>query len=98
MFNRVAIRKVIDAGGLAKQAAIEDPTLDKFLDGWLIAFKKKTVKERTYAGYEYVLNQYVRPYLGQDKLSELTVLRSKVSITNYQKRDSLPERFHSHTV
>jgi integrase len=63
-----------DLGTLDKPA-IEDPTLDKFLDGWLIAFKKNTVKERTYAGYEYVLNQYVRPYLGQDKLSELTVLR-----------------------
>src|SRR6266850_5293342 len=32
------------------------------------------IREAT-PGYEYVLKQYVRPYLGKDKLSELTVLR-----------------------
>jgi integrase len=63
-----------DLGTLDKPA-IEDPTLDKFLDSWLTAFKKHTVKERTLAGYEYILNQYVRPYLGKDRLSELTMLR-----------------------
>lgn len=63
-----------DLGTLDKPK-IQDPTLDDYLNDWLVAFKKKTVKERTYAGYEYVLKQYVRPYLGKDKLSELTVLR-----------------------
>jgi integrase len=63
-----------DLGTLDKPK-IQDPTLGDYLNDWLVAFKKKTVKERTYAGYEYVLKQYVRPYLGKDKLSELTVLR-----------------------
>lgn len=63
-----------DLGTLDKPI-IEDPMLDDFLDKWLIAFKQKTVRERTYAGYAYVLNRYVRPYLGKDKLSELTPLR-----------------------
>jgi len=53
----------------------DDPTLNKFLDDWLTDFKKGTVKERTYAGYQYILNQYVRPYIGKDKLSELTARR-----------------------
>jgi integrase len=39
------------------------------------AFKKGTVKERTYSDYEYTLKQYVRPYLGDDRLSELTARR-----------------------
>src|SRR5713226_2999091 len=38
----------------------DDPTLNKFLDDWLTDFKKGTVKERTYAGYQYILDQYVR--------------------------------------
>lgn len=63
-----------DLGTLDKPI-IEDPTLNDFLDNWLIAFKQKTVRERTYAGYKYVLDRYVRPYLGKDKLSELTTLR-----------------------
>ena len=60
--------------GTLEKPIIEDPTLNDFLNSWLIAFKQKTVRERTYAGYEYVLNRYVRPYLGKDKLSELTPL------------------------
>jgi integrase len=60
-----------DLGELDKPAS-EDPTFGKFLDGWMREFKKGSVKERTYAGYEYTLKQYVRPYLGKDRLSELT--------------------------
>src|ERR1043165_4567281 len=63
-----------DLGELDKPAS-EDPTFDKFLDGWLKEFKKGTVKERTYEGYVYTLKQYVRPYLGKDRLSTLTARR-----------------------
>lgn len=53
----------------------EDPTFAKFLDGWMREFKKGSVRDRTYEGYVYTLKQYVRPYLGNDRLSELTARR-----------------------
>lgn len=52
-----------------------DVTLDKFLDDWLQEFKKGSVRERTYVGYEFILDHYVRPYLGKEVLSELTARR-----------------------
>ena len=61
--------------GILDKPTNEDPTLDQFLDRWLIEFKKGSVKERTFASYEYILNQYVRPYIGKDRLSELTARR-----------------------
>lgn len=63
-----------DLGTLEKPKS-EDPTFDKFLDGWLKEFKKGTVKERTYENYVAVLRKYVRPYLGKDQLSELSARR-----------------------
>jgi integrase len=53
----------------------EDPTFGKFLDGWMKEFKKGSVRDRTYEGYVYTLKQYVRPYLGDDRLSELSARR-----------------------
>lgn len=52
-----------------------DPTFGKFLDGWLKDFKRGTVKERTFHDYEYQIKRYVKPRLGNDKLSELTARR-----------------------
>lgn len=63
-----------DLGTLDKPEA-DDPTLNTFLDQWLIEFKKGSVKERTYVNYEYILDRYVRPYIGKDRLSELTARR-----------------------
>lgn len=61
--------------GILNQPSSEVPTLDKFLDDWLKEFKKGSVRERTYAGYEFVLDKYVRPHLGKDRLTELTARR-----------------------
>lgn len=63
-----------DLGELDKPAN-EDPTFGKFLDGWMKEFKRGSVRDRTFEGYEYTLKQYVRPYLGDDRLSELTARR-----------------------
>jgi integrase len=60
--------------GTLEQTVIEDPTFNEYLDNWLIDFKKKSVRERTYKGYEYILDKYVRPRLGKYKLTELTTL------------------------
>ena len=63
-----------DLGTLEKPES-DDPTFGKFLDDWMKEFKKGSVRERTYEGYVYTLKQYVRPYLGKDRLSELTARR-----------------------
>src|SRR5688572_22136549 len=63
-----------DLGTLNKPTS-EDVTLNKFLDRWLEEFKRGSVRERTFIGYEFVLNHYVRPYVGDDRLSELTARR-----------------------
>jgi integrase len=63
-----------DLGTLDKPAN-EDPTFGKFLDDWMKEFKKGSVRDRTFEGYVYTLKQYVRPYLGKDRLSELTARR-----------------------
>lgn len=61
--------------GLLDKPTSEDPVFGAFLDGWMKEFKKGSVKERTYEDYVYTLKQYVRPYLGKDRLSELTARR-----------------------
>jgi integrase len=63
-----------DLGILGKPAK-DNPTFGTFLDGWMKEFKKGTVKGRTYEGYVYILQQYVRPYLGDEYVSELTARR-----------------------
>lgn len=60
-----------DLGILIKPSS-EDLTLDKFLDRWLKEFKQGSVRERTYEGYVFVLDNYVRPRLGKHRLTELT--------------------------
>lgn len=58
--------------GILDQPAVDDPTFKSFLDGWMVQFKKGSVTERTYEGYAYQIKQYVVPYVGQLRLSELT--------------------------
>lgn len=61
--------------GILNKPSSEDLTVNKFLDGWLSEFKKGSVKERTYEGYVFVLDNYVRPSLGNENLTELTARR-----------------------
>src|ERR1051325_8702064 len=61
--------------GILDKPENEDPTFGKFLDGWMKEFKKGSIRDRTYEGYVYTLKQYVRPYLGKDRMSELTARR-----------------------
>jgi integrase len=50
----------------------ENQTLNEFLTSWLVAFKKGTVEDRTYVNYEYMLDHYIRPYIGKQILKHLT--------------------------
>lgn len=61
--------------GILNKPSSEDLTLNKFLDRWLKESKQGSVRERTLEGYVFVLDNYVRPYLGKDHLSELTARR-----------------------
>lgn len=61
--------------GLLDDLKANELTFDTFLDEWLSEFKKDTVTERTFIGYQYILNRYVRPDLGKIKLSDLTTRR-----------------------
>jgi integrase len=61
--------------GLLDNLKADELTFDTFLDEWLSEFKKDTVRERTFIGYQYILNHYVRPYLGKTNLSDLTTRR-----------------------
>lgn len=79
-----------DLGTLDKPAK-DDPTFRTFLDGWMKEFKKGSVKERTFEGYVYTLKQYVRPYLGEDRLSELTARRIQ-SVYNELSESGLSPR------
>lgn len=78
-----------DLGTLDKPAA-DDPTLKPFLDGWMKQFKKGSVTERTYDGYEYTLKQYVVPYLGKLRLSELTARRIQDAYNQLQEEEYSP--------
>lgn len=78
-----------DLGILDKPVA-EDPTLGSFVDGWMIQFKKGSVTERTYEGYKFTLKQYVKPYLGKLRLSELTARKIQDAYNQLQEEGYSP--------
>lgn len=49
-------------------------TLNQYLDQWLAEVARRRVRERTYWDYEGLLKRYVRPVLGERRLSQLTPL------------------------
>jgi integrase len=63
-----------DLGTLDKPAK-EDPEFSDYLDDWMKEFKKGSVKARTLEGYEYTIQQYVKPYFKGVLLSALTARR-----------------------
>jgi integrase len=85
--------------GLLDESKANELTFDKFLDQWLSAFKRGTVTERTFTGYQYVLDRYVRPYLGKTKLSDLTTRRIQGLYTDLIKADYSPRTISfAHTL
>lgn len=78
-----------DLGTLNKPVS-EDPLFETFLDDWLVQFKKGSVKERTYEGYARVLTQYVKPYLGKNRLSELTTRRIQGAYNDLNEAEYSP--------
>jgi integrase len=56
------------------------------LDKWLESAAKPRLRERTYIDYKWVLNRYVRPELGDKKLSDLKPLDIQTLYTNIHKQ------------
>lgn len=48
----------------------EETTFSKGCDEWLI-YKQNTVKESSYLSYKFKINKYLKPDLGDKKLTEL---------------------------
>ena len=49
-------------------------TVGEYLDKWLLTGERGRVTERTYVGYEWLLKTYVRPAVGEKRLSDLRPL------------------------
>lgn len=49
-------------------------TVSEYLDKWLETAARRRVTERTFTGYEWLLKNYVRPVLGQLRLSDVRPL------------------------
>ena len=47
-------------------------TLSQWLDKWLAEYKTYTVREKTLQGYSSLGDHYIKPYLGDKKLSAIT--------------------------
>jgi len=68
----------------------EKITVDEYLDRWMAAAKKGSVKANTYESYEYMLDQYVRPYLGSRRLDQVTALEVQRLMTQLGEKGISP--------
>jgi integrase len=74
-------------------------SLDKFLDQWLVDVAKPRLRSSTFSSYESVLKNYVRPALGNQKISEIQSYGIQ-SLYNSLRRRGLSARTirYSHNV
>ena len=68
----------------------EKITFDEYLDRWMAASKKGSVKANTFASYEFMLGQYVRPYLGSRRLDQISPLEVQQLMTQLAEKDIGP--------
>jgi integrase len=61
-------------------------TVNAYLDNWLEAAARPRVRERTFTSYEDVLRLYIRPTLGNKKLSDLRPLDLQGLYSDMQAR------------
>src|SRR5260370_17585541 len=74
--------------------------LEEFLDKWLESVAKHRVRERTFDGYEWLLEKYVRPTLGKKRLCDIQavqVQRLYSSLSEHKKLSAKTVR-HVHQV
>lgn len=74
----------ISTGTFVEPSAL---TIDEYLDKWLEAAARPRLSERTFADYSEVLNRYVRPKLGNKRLSQLQPLEIQELYSEMQERE-----------
>jgi len=65
-------------------------TMNEYLDRWLEAAKKNSVKANTYESYEGTLDLYVRPFIGTRRLDQLTPLEIQMLLTKLSEKGLSP--------
>jgi integrase len=65
-------------------------TLNEYLDKWLDAAAKPRLAERTYTDYRDLLERYVRPAIGNKKLSKVQPLDVQALYSEMQGRGLSP--------
>ena len=61
-------------------------TLNSYLDHWLETAARPGVRQRTYDGYEGLLERHVRPPLGDRRLHQLTPIEIQALYSDLQTR------------
>lgn len=76
--NKTAAQKRLNSllrdGDLGLLVEPARTTVDEYLNHWLESAAKVRVRSRTLQGYEELLDRYIRPELGKQRLSKLTPL------------------------
>ncbi|MFE4201981.1 tyrosine-type recombinase/integrase [Aneurinibacillus aneurinilyticus] len=75
-----------DAGTLEEPTKM---TINEYLDRWLETSAKGRVRPQTYEGYKRELRLYIRPQLGEYKLSKLNALTIQSVYKQYQEERGL---------
>jgi len=68
---RKRVGKLIEQRDHGEAVKASSETLDAYLDRWLAAARHE-LRENTFASYDAMLRQYIRPALGKARLSRLT--------------------------
>jgi integrase len=60
-------------------------TVREYLDQWLSSAAKPKLREKTFASYEWLIEHYVKPALGSNRLDQLTPLEVQKLYTSLQE-------------
>lgn len=71
-----------------KRSSLAIPTMTVWLREWLL-FRKEELKPSTYATYQYKLQRYVLPFIGDKELTEFTEESIRSLVTAWQKEYEL---------
>jgi integrase len=101
--NKTAAQKRLSSllrdGDLGLLAEPVRTTVAEYLDHWLESAAKVRVRLRTLQGYKELLDRYIRPALGTQRLSKLTPLEIQRAYARMLDRDLSPKTVrHAHGV
>jgi integrase len=73
------IKSQIFLGDFVEQTKV---TVSEWLEEWLFEYKKKIIKNTTFANYKQIIDLYITPKLGNFIISELTTIQIQYYINN----------------